>query len=438
MSRTEVKAPEMGLLAHEKAPHDPPRFRKGCYQINWVSTIIVCAPTIMSAAAYIAGVPVEAKTMWVLFAFYLFSGFGITAGHHRYFAHRAFNATPLLQWIMAIAGAAAFQGSAKWWCRNHRIHHRYIDTDKDPYNAKRGFFYSHIGWMLMKQDYSILGRVDISDLNCSPVVRFQHNHYLPLATFVGIVLPTLICGLGWGDWLGGYFYAALLKMTVLHHTTFFINSLAHSKFFGATQNFSEEHTSQDSLVCALVTLGEGYHNFHHEFAQDYRNGVKWYHFDPTKWLIRSFEFLGLARGLVRTPQDLIDKNFCQVKHNQHERAVAEFNKRLDALERKTCVPCQDVWTWTEVNDRVAKGAKLMVVGNYVLDLTKTIPTGSGYTHGSKNINWYDAHPGGRKMLDMFVGRDASEAFSGGIYKHSLGATNLLSFLRVALIKKESM
>eukprot|EP00656_Telonema_subtile_P017534 TRINITY_DN1940_c0_g1_i5.p1 TRINITY_DN1940_c0_g1~~TRINITY_DN1940_c0_g1_i5.p1 ORF type:complete len:121 (+),score=23.82 TRINITY_DN1940_c0_g1_i5:98-460(+) len=99
---------------------------------------------------------------------------------------------------------------------------------------------------------------------------------------------------------------------------------------------------------------------------------------------------------------------------------------------------RQVWTWTEVNDRVANGEKLMVVGNYVLDLTKTIPTGVSYTHGNRNINWYDAHPGGKKMLDMFVGKDASDAFSGGIYKHSIGATNLLSYLRVALIKKESM
>ena len=438
MSHAEAKGKEIGLLANEKAPRPPPQFVKGGYEINWISTSIICVPPILVAGAVAMGVPFQAKTMLVCFLFYLFSGFGITAGYHRYFAHRAFTANRLLQWILAIAGAAAFQGSAKWWCRNHRIHHRYIDTDKDPYNAKRGFFYTHVGWMLMKQDYDILGRVDVSDMNCSPVLRSQHVNYFPIALSTGIVLPTLICGLGWGDWLGGYFYAALLKMIILHHTTFFINSLAHTNFFNAKQNFSEEHSSHDSVVCALVTLGEGYHNFHHEFAQDYRNGVKWYHFDPTKWLIRSFEAIGWARGLVRTPTDVMNKNYFKVKHDKHARAVADYNTRLETLDKKTSIPCQDVWTWSEVNDRVAKGEKLMVVGNYVLDLTKTIPTGVSYTHGNRNINWYDAHPGGKKMLDMFVGKDASDAFSGGIYKHSIGATNLLSYLRVALIKKESM
>merc|ERR1711916_165631 len=128
-------------------------------------------------------------------------------------------------------------------------HHRYIDTDLDPYNAKRGFFFSHVGWMLMKQDYSNLGHVDVSDLNASKAVRAQHVHYLKIAMLSGIVLPTLICGLGWGDWLGGYFYAALAKMVFVHHTTFFINSLAHSPLFAASQNFSDQVKRRRRRMC---------------------------------------------------------------------------------------------------------------------------------------------------------------------------------------------
>merc|ERR1711916_355816 len=270
-------------------------------------------------------------------------------------------------------------------------HHRYIDTDLDPYNAKRGFFFSHVGWMLMKQDYSNLGHVDVSDLNASKAVRAQHVHYLKIAMLSGIVLPTLICGLGWGDWLGGYFYAALAKMVFVHHTTFFINSLAHSPLFAA--------------------------------SQDFRNGIKWYHWDPTKWLIRGFEIAGLARGLIRTPNSVVRKNIIALKHKQHQDAADQLRKKLESLETKVRAPT--LYTWSDIERRVDNGEKLMVVGDYVIDLLKPVPTGSGYTHTTKDIFWYNAHPGGRKLLDMYVGKDATEAMSGGIYKHSQGAFNLL-------------
>ena len=424
----------MGLLPGQKPSRPPPSWEKKDFKINPVSTTIICAPPLMVAAAALAGVPFCFKTAVVFTIFYLLNGFGITAGYHRMFAHRAYHGHWALQWLMLFIGGGAFQGSAKWWSRNHRIHHRYIDTDLDPYNANRGFFFSHVGWMFMKQDYSNLGHVDISDLNASRAVRIQHTHYLKIAMLSGIILPTVICGLGWGDWLGGYFYAALAKMVFVHHTTFFINSLAHSNLFGASQNFSDNHTSHDSVFCALLTLGEGYHNFHHEFAQDYRNGIKWYHWDPTKWLIRGFEMCGLARGLIRTPNSVIRKNLLALRHKQHQAAADKLRVKLDAYEKKVGVPV--FYTWADIERRVDNGEKLMVVGDYVIDLCKPVPTGSGYTHNTKDITWYNSHPGGRKLLDMYVGKDATEAMAGGIYKHSAGAFNLLQHLRVANLKRD--
>jgi len=421
-----------GLSANEKAPRPPPTFKDGNYQINWVSAAVLLIPPLMVLAAFLAGVPVTFNTMIATIIAYLFNGFGITVGYHRLFSHRAFNASYGLQAALAFAGAGAFQGSIKWWGRNHRIHHRYIDTDKDPYNATRGFFYTHMGWMLMKQDYDILGHVDINDFHCSKLVMWQHSNYFPIAMMSGVILPTLVCGLGWGDYLGGYFYAGLLKVVLVHHSTFCINSLAHTSFGGAKQNFSLKHSSHDSFLCALATMGEGYHNFHHEFAQDYRNGIQWYQYDPSKWLIRLFEMLGLARGLVRTPNEVIERNMNSVQHLKHADAILRLEKRLQQMD----VAVSDVWTWTEVEERVAKGEKLTVIGDYVLDMQKAVPSGSGYTHTDKKIVWYNAHPGGRKMLDMFVGKDATEAFTGGIYKHHEGAVNLLPYLRVATIKRD--
>jgi len=406
------------------------KFKEG--RIDWISSTFIFAPPLMVLAAMLSGVALQKNTAIIGLIFYFINGFGITMGYHRLFSHRAFSASKPLQWIMSVAGAGAFQGSIKWWGRNHRIHHRYVDTDKDPYNANRGFYFSHVGWMLTHPDTSKYGHVDVSDFKANPIVMFQHNNYLPIALSCGILAPTLICGLGWGDWAGGYFYAALLKMVVVHHTTFFINSLAHTSFGGAVQDFSTNHTSHDSWFCALLTLGEGYHNFHHEFAQDYRNGIKWYHWDPTKWLIRFCEITGSAYNLIRVPNDVIRSNIYDVKHEKHAKALAECKTKLANLSKKVAAP--ETMEWAEFEKRCAAGEKLCVVGDYVLDFKKTIPTGAGYTHKNSQMNWYENHPGGKQMLDCFVGKDATEAMSGGIYKHSQGAFNLVQHLRIANIK----
>jgi stearoyl-CoA desaturase (Delta-9 desaturase) len=422
----------LGLSATDKLPRDPPTFAPGKYTINYVACIVLLAPPIIVAAAFLYGVPLLWNTFIVAVVAYFWNGFGITVGYHRLFSHRAFTPNRYLGLVLSFAGAGAFQGSAKWWGRNHRIHHRYIDTDKDPYNAKRGFFYSHIGWMLMNQDYELLGRIDISDFHTNKDIMFQHQYYFPLALLSGVVIPTLVCGLLWGDWVGGYIYAALAKMVAVHHSTFCINSLAHTSFFGAKQNFSDHHTSHDSFWCALATMGEGYHNFHHEFANDYRNGIQWYHYDPSKWMIRLFEICGLAKNLVRTPNDVIARNSVNMKHKVHTRAIETLEKRQRALD----IAVEEVWTWEDIKERVAKGQKIMVIGDAVIDIMRVVPTGSGYTHPNKNIVWYNAHPGGRKLLDAYVGKDATVAFTGAVYKHHEGAINILPHLRVATIKKE--
>lgn len=425
----------IGLLPNEVSKQAPPSFKKGNYEINWLNVAIVGMPHLMLLLAlFVLEIPVQAKTLAVAVAIYFFNGIGITAGYHRMFSHRACVAKPWVQALFLFMGAGAFQGSAKWWCRNHRIHHNYIDTDKDPYNAKRGFFFSHIGWIIMKQDYRALGYVDVHDLSASKIVRRQHDFYLPIAIVSGILLPTLVCGLGWGDWMGGYFYAAIAKTMFVHHSTFFINSLAHSSLFGAKQNFSENHTSHDSWVCAVLSLGEGYHNFHHEFAQDYRNGIKWYHYDPTKWIIRALEVLGQVKNVVRTPKAVIEKNISTVQYNQHTRKMKSAKEALDAIDAKYEV--QETWSWEQFQAKCKAGEKLLVVGHHVIDLRKPISMGASYTHAETTMKWMNVHPGGARILDAYVGRDATAAMSGAVHRHSEGAFNLLQHLRVANIRRE--
>jgi stearoyl-CoA desaturase (delta-9 desaturase) len=431
------KPGRVGLLPGEQCTKEQPSFRKGNYQINWLNAAVVLLPPVMLIyATLVLRVPLDARTFWVAVVAYFLNGWGITVGYHRMFSHRVCVAEPWVQALFLFLGAGAMQNSAKWWCRSHRIHHNYIDTDKDPYNAKRGFVFSHMGWILMKQDVSTLGYVDTHDLNTSRLVKLQHKYYVPIALFSGIGLWTLICGLGWGDWMGGYFYAAIAKICFVHQSTFFINSLAHSNFFGAKQNFSENHTSHDSWVCAILSLGEGYHNFHHEFAQDYRNGIKWYHWDPTKWIIRTLEIFGQVRQVVRTPNSVIERNVATVKRNQSQRALEVSKQQLADIDARHDVP--ETWSWEKFQERVRAGEKLLVVGHYVLDLQRPIPTGPGYTHKGRTMKWMQVHPGGSRLLEAYVGRDATAAMSGAVHAHSEGAFNLLQHLRVAHIDRHDI
>ena len=136
-------------------------------------------------------------------------------GYHRLWAHSSYKATlPLKIWLAAM-GAGAVEGSARWWSRDHRAHHRYTDTDKDPYSVRKGLLYSHIGWMVMKQNPKRIGRTDISDLNDDPVVVWQHKNFIKCVITMGLIFPTLVCGLGWGDWQGGFIYGGILRIFVV-------------------------------------------------------------------------------------------------------------------------------------------------------------------------------------------------------------------------------
>jgi stearoyl-CoA desaturase (delta-9 desaturase) len=151
-----------------------------------------------------------------IFFIYHFCVKGITAGYHRLWAHRSYNASKGLQYFLALVGAGAVEGSIKWWSRGHRAHHRYTDTDLDPYNAHRGLFWSHVGWMVIKPRRKP-GVADVSDLTKNEIVRWQHRHYPLLIMIMAIAVPTIIPWLFWGDAQGGYVYAAFMRLCFVHH-----------------------------------------------------------------------------------------------------------------------------------------------------------------------------------------------------------------------------
>ncbi len=235
---------------------------------------------------------------WVLTAVLVITGgLSITAGYHRLFSHKAYQASRPVQWFFILFGASAFEGSVLEWATDHRNHHRYVDTPRDPYNIKQGFWHAHMGW-LFHLDYSKRDYSNVADLNSNKLLRMQHQYYVWFASGMGLVLPTLIAAC-WGQALAGFIIAGLLRLTFVHHGTFCINSLCH---IVGGQQYATDTTARDNWLSALVTFGEGYHNYHHQFSRDYRNGVRFYHFDPSKWFIFGLSKLGLASKLYRVPK----------------------------------------------------------------------------------------------------------------------------------------
>ncbi len=231
--------------------------------------------------------------MWVA------TGLSITAGYHRLFTHRAYDAPAAVRAVFAVVGAAAYENSVISWAAAHRYHHRHVDTDDDPYNAQEGFWYSHMGWIMVegpKHDDT----ANVPDLWKDPILRWQHRHPILIGTVFNLA-ATVLLGLLSGRMLGMFVFALLLRLVLTQHFTFLINSAAH--MWGA-QPYSSAHSARDNWLLSFFTFGEGYHNYHHSFQADYRNGPRLTNWDPSKWLIWTLARLGLASNLRRSPLDV--------------------------------------------------------------------------------------------------------------------------------------
>ncbi len=267
-------------------------------RVDWFNLTFLAGAHLLAAFAivYVTAIHFSWWTIGFGVVWSTACGLAITGGYHRLFAHASYRASAPLRIFYLLFGAASVQNSALAWCADHRRHHAHTDQDEDPYDIRRGFWWAHIGWIVHRnpkpRDFAVVG-----DLSADPLVRFQHRWYLPLAVVFGAGVPAAI-GTAWGDPLGAMLVAGWLRLVMQWHATFSINSLTH--MIGA-QPFTKRVSARDSWWVALLTLGEGYHNFHHRFQIDYRNGIRWYHFDPTKWWVWSMSQVGLARGLRRVP-----------------------------------------------------------------------------------------------------------------------------------------
>ncbi|XP_029674735.1 (11Z)-hexadec-11-enoyl-CoA conjugase-like isoform X2 [Formica exsecta] len=246
-------------------------------------------------------------TIWMIIMGVI-QGLGVTAGAHRFWTHRAYKAKWPLRIILLICYTSAGQDNLYQWVRDHRVHHKFTDTDADPYNARRGFFYSHIGWLMVRKHPDVIRKgatVDMSDLDRDPLVVFQKKWYSYLALFLSIVVPTIVPWWGWGENLWYAWHWTVTKYCINLNITWSVNSAAH---MWGVKPFDKSITPTDNAGVSFLTLGEGWHNYHHVFPWDYKAGEfgnYWFNFTAT--FIDLCAYLGLAYDLKTASANMVKK-----------------------------------------------------------------------------------------------------------------------------------
>ncbi|KAJ3653122.1 hypothetical protein Zmor_019037 [Zophobas morio] len=242
-----------------------------------------------------------------LFAFLLARGgnLGVTAGAHRLWCHKAYKAKLPLRIILCIFQTVAFQHCIYVWCHDHRVHHKFTDTNADPHSIKRGFFFAHMGWLLVHKhpDFTRLGKtVDMSDLEADPVVRFQKKYYAILAPVFSLVVPTMIPWYFWNqDLYVSFCTAGMLRLVISFHFTWTVNSVAHT---WGTRPYDRSIQASENQLVSFLTWGEGWHNYHHVFPWDYRAAELGTFDNWSTTFIDSMAKIGWAYDL-RTPSSKI-------------------------------------------------------------------------------------------------------------------------------------
>ncbi|EDV43466.1 desaturase F-epsilon [Drosophila ananassae] len=292
------------------------------YELKWVWRNIILFAVLHISAVY--GVWLFfTEASWRTHLFFLVTQaigiFGISGGAHRLWSHRAFKANLPLQLILLFCNTFAFQDSVYVWVRDHRVHHKYTETDADPYNAKRGWFFAHIGWLCCKKHPDVVAKgkeIDLSDLKRDPLIMFQHKYYLYLMPIISFVLPTAIPMYFWGESLNcSWHVMSMFRWCLTMNIIWMVNSSAH-KFGMKPYDKNIGPTNENVLI--WMRLGEGYHNYHHTFPWDYKaSELGPYSWELITWLIDCFAKLGWAYDLKSASEDLIRQRVQRTGDGSH-------------------------------------------------------------------------------------------------------------------------
>lgn len=235
-------------------------------------------------AAFIPGTFSWSAVGLALILHWVTGGLGITLGWHRLLTHRSFQTPKWLEYFFAFCGSLACEGGVIEWVGLHRNHHMHSDQEQDQHNSGRGFWWSHMGWMLFEVPAKAEVQRLTKDINSDPVYQFLDKYFFPIQVAFGLLLYALG---GWPFVVWGIF----VRLVLVYHCTWFVNSATHQ--FGY-RTYESGDRSTNCWWVALLTYGEGWHNNHHAFPHSARHGMAWWEIDTTWMMIRLLQWLGLA------------------------------------------------------------------------------------------------------------------------------------------------
>jgi stearoyl-CoA desaturase (delta-9 desaturase) len=263
--------------------------RSGSDRINWIQSVPFFLVHLVPLAAIWTGV--QRRDVWLCIGLFYARMFFISGGLHRYFAHRTYKTSRVFQFIMALGGTFAAQKGPLWWAGWHRWHHRFSDKPSDVHSPQRGFWWAHVGWILTNR-YKDTKVELVKQWVRYPELRWLNRWYWIPPTILAVAVWALG---GWSALVIGFFLSTVL----LYHATFFINSLAH---LIGWRRFETDDTSGNSLLLALLTMGEGWHNDHHHRAWATKQGAKWWQIDLTYYVLWFLSLFGIVWDLTRHPR----------------------------------------------------------------------------------------------------------------------------------------
>ncbi|XP_059050066.1 acyl-CoA Delta(11) desaturase-like [Achroia grisella] len=279
--------------------------------IRWVNTLLIISFHIFTVLWFSYTMLYNNKLKWqsVLFGFLTgqIAGFGVTAGAHRYWCHRSYKAKLPLQLILLFCYSLAGQNSIFDWVRDHRVHHKFSETSADPHDVRRGFFFSHIGWLMMKKHPDVItegSKTDMSDIINDPLVKFHTKYFNVFKIAICFVLPTLLPVYGWNEeWKFAVLSQIFVRYMMSLNFTWSVNSFAH---IWGNKPYDKNIMPTENRGVSIVAMGEGWHNYHHTFPWDYKAAELAYSINVTTIIIDFFAYIGWAYDLKVASPSLID------------------------------------------------------------------------------------------------------------------------------------
>jgi stearoyl-CoA desaturase (delta-9 desaturase) len=308
-----------GVVDHKK-DEDVPFQGEYKMEIKWINVMV--AIYLHYAAVYSWFLTTQNwSSVAVAWIYSITSGMGTTVAAHRYFTHRTFKANKPLKIILIMFQTMAAQEPILHWARDHRVHHKFTDTDADPYNSRRGFFFSHMGWLLCKKHPEVLRqgkKIDMSDLADDPMLKFQKRYYALLGFLANFGVPILL-GLWCGESFAVCWYGNIYRYVVVLHLVWCVNSVAH--IYGA-KPYDRDISPTDSRLVGFLAMGEGWHNYHHVFPWDYKTAeLPYYRWNISTAVIDFFAWIGWATELKTVPDDIIKKRVLRTGDGSHPYSI---------------------------------------------------------------------------------------------------------------------